>query len=165
MQLIWQKVSIHFIPTSSLADDLIVGMGKTIMLSALIQTARGPEEPEASANNSAKSRQLRLDKSFRPARKQTPQQSKGPYATLIVAPTSLITQWAEELKRSSKPGTLKILVWHGHSRLDLETAMEGDDAVDVVITSYGTLVSEHAKLEKSGSPVFDGGPSKLNSTF
>lgn len=131
-------------------------MGKTIMLSALIQTARGPEEPDLTLNTSAKDHQLRLDKAFRPMKKQAPQQSKGPYATLIVAPASLINQWAEELNRSSRPGTLKNLVWHGQNRFDLAAAMEGDDAVDVVITSYGTLASEHSKAEKSGSPVFDG---------
>lgn len=130
-------------------------MGKTIMLSALIQTARGPEEPDLSGTRPAKRRQLRLDKAFRATRRQTSQQARGPYATLIVAPTSLINQWAEELKRSSKPGTLKTLVWHGQNRLDLEDAMTGEDPVDVVITSYGTLASEH-KSEKSVSPIFDG---------
>ncbi|KAI0756307.1 SNF2 family N-terminal domain-containing protein [Daedaleopsis nitida] len=111
-----------------LADEM--GMGKTIMLSALIQTARAPE-PVAD------------------------QQRKGPAATLIVAPTSLLAQWAEELQRSSKPDTFKVLVWHGQNRLELDSAMDNDTVITVVITSYGTLVSEHAKHEKQSSSVFE----------
>ncbi|KAI0347968.1 hypothetical protein BDW22DRAFT_1319252 [Trametopsis cervina] len=129
--------------------DGVLGMGKTIMLSALIQTARAPEDPLAE-QAPAKRRQLRLDKTFR-AKKW----SKGPSATLIVAPTSLLSQWSEELQRSSKPGTLKVLVWHGQNRLDLESAVEQDGGVDVVVTSYGTLVSEHTRSQKSSSPVFE----------
>ena len=127
-------------------------MGKTIMLSALIQTARKPEDPSAEQSTS-KRRQLRLDKKFRVANRNAP--TKGPSATLIVAPTSLLSQWAEELQRSSKDGTLKTLVWHGQNRLDLEAAVEKVDGVDVVITSYGTLVSEHARSERVSSPIFE----------
>ncbi len=129
-------------------------MGKTIMLSALIQTARTPEDPPAvSQNTTTKRRQLRLDNKFRVKNRNAP--AKGPSATLIVAPTSLLSQWSEELQRSSKPGTLKTLVWHGTNRLDLEAAVEKDDGVDVVITSYGTLVSEHARSERASSPIFE----------
>ncbi|CAL1694577.1 unnamed protein product [Somion occarium] len=136
-----------------LADGM--GMGKTIMLSALIQTARDPEEPLPS-KPSLKPRQLKLNSAFRVASNSSrPSSTKGPSVTLIVAPTSLLNQWSEELHRSSKDGTLKVLVWHGQGRLDLDAAVEGDDAVDVVITSYGTLASEHAKSEKGSSPVFE----------
>ncbi|KAI0640000.1 SNF2 family N-terminal domain-containing protein [Trametes polyzona] len=140
-----------------LADvSVAVGMGKTIMLSALIQTARGPEPPaEIDPGTSSKRRQIKLNSAFRVASKQAPQERKGPSATLIVAPTSLLSQWAEELQRSSKPDTLKVLVWHGQNRLDLDAAVDGEGATDVVITSYGTLVSEHAKHEKQPSPIFE----------
>ena len=87
--------------------------------------------------------------------------TQGPTATLIVAPTSLLTQWQDELLRSSKPDTLKVLVWHGSNRLDLEGMVaqgEGQDAKQVIIiTSYGTLVSEFSKKqgEELISPVFE----------
>lgn len=128
------------------------------MLSALIQTARGPEEPEPEPSRRPKKRrQLKLDKSFRSLTVKAPRKSsKGPSATLVVAPTSLLSQWCEELERSSQAGTLKVIVWHGQGRLDLEAAVEGDNPVDVVITSYGTLASEHAKSEKLSSPVYEG---------
>lgn len=131
------------------------------MLSALIQTNRElePEDPKPQVN--AKNRQLKLNNAFRPAAQQRPKSTKGPSATLIVAPTSLLNQWHEEIQRSSKPGTVKVTVWHGQNRLDLEAAAEGDDDEDnvlrVIVTSYGVLASEHAKGEKSGSslsPVF-----------
>ncbi|KZT73229.1 hypothetical protein DAEQUDRAFT_721807 [Daedalea quercina L-15889] len=142
-----------------LADEM--GMGKTIMLSALIQTARGPEDP-APENPAipSKKRQLNLSRAFRTLKRDPdaiPQ--RGPAATLIVAPTSLLLQWSTELERSSKPGTLKVLVWHSQNRMDLDAALSVDDPVDVVITSYGTLVSEHSKSERSSgsgtSPVFE----------
>jgi DNA repair protein RAD5 len=126
-------------------------MGKTIMLSALIQTNREPEpeDPKAVTRDNGKNRQLKLDNAFRPVSRQRPKSTKGPSATLIVAPTSLLNQWNEEIQRSSKPGTVKAVVWHGQNRLDLEAATEADDEDDevlrVIITSYGVLASEHAK--------------------
>ncbi|KAI5124124.1 hypothetical protein M0805_000937 [Coniferiporia weirii] len=147
------------------ADNLCrgVGMGKTIMVSSLIQTNRGeiageaidvPEEPQ----QRAKHKQLKLDAAFRPTlKKRTTHRSR---ATLIVAPASLLDQWANELRRSSRKGTVNVTVWHGQGREDLEAVIDSDvDAIDVIITSYGTLSSEHAQLEKStsksGVPIFD----------
>ena len=132
-------------------------MGKTIMLSALIQTARDPEPPTPTKKSTApnKRRQLRLDSNFRVAKDDPNRPSIGPSATLIVAPTSLLSQWSEELRRSSKDDTLKVLVWHGQNRLDLE-AMVDQNGVPVVITSYGTLVSEFTRWSaKIASPVFE----------
>lgn len=144
-----------------LTYPLAVGMGKTIMLSALIQTACGPEEPtpEPDTGRISKKRQSKLNNAFQATNKVEKRPRRGPSATLIVAPTSLLSQWSEELGRSSKPGTLKVLVWHSQNRIDLDTILDCDDPVDVVITSYGTLVSEHSKSEKSGGgvmpPVFE----------
>jgi DNA repair protein RAD5 len=143
---------------------VIVGMGKTIMLSALIQTLREPEAPNSTEDtvSTGKNRQLKLNAAFRSAPQRKQQPSKGPSATLIVAPTSLLSQWSEELQRSSKPGTAKVLVWHGQNRLDLEAAIEDDneedESIKIVVTSYGVLASEHAKSEKPGnsqSPIFE----------
>jgi DNA repair protein RAD5 len=151
-------------------------MGKTIMISSLIhcQTHRETEliDPKTAAKDSSKHRQLKLDNAFRPLARQRPKSTQGPCATLIVAPTSLLNQWNEEIQRSSKPGTVKVLVWHGQNRLDLDAAVDADDDHDkllrVIITSYGVLASEHAKGEKSGSspsPVFQSAQRLLKDGF
>lgn len=141
------------------------------MLSALIQTARDPEPPDTSRGTTSRRKQLRLDNAFRKRPEASTSAaapislSKGPSATLIVAPTSLLTQWHDELLRSSKPDTLKVLVWHGQNRLDLESIVDQREGpygkskgADVVITSYGTLMSEFSKSQsenKPSSPVFE----------
>ena len=140
-----------------------VGMGKTIMLSALIQSSLASQEhdEEATLDLPTKEKQLKLNKAFRGVNQRKPEALRPQSATLIVAPTSLLNQWFEELERSSKPGTFNAVVWHGQNRLDLEDWVEpneDDKTIKVVITSYGVLASEHAKTENSSSyrsPVFD----------
>lgn len=129
------------------------------MLSALIHTncEFEPLDPNVTTGDPNKNRQLKLNNAFRPSGRRG-NLTKGPSATLIVAPMSLLNQWSEEIQRSSKPGTVKVLVWHGQNRLDIEAAIEGDDDKDrtirIIVTSYGVLASEHAKGDKS--PVFQG---------
>lgn len=128
------------------------------MLSALIQTSPACDPlTEEAAQSTSMSRQLKLNNAFRPMLQR--KSSKPPSATLIVAPASLLSQWLEEIQRSSKPGTIKALIWHGQNRLDLEAAIEensdDDNSIKVIITSYGVLASEHAKSERSRSPVFE----------
>ncbi|KAJ7044998.1 DNA repair protein RAD5 [Mycena alexandri] len=139
-------------------------LGKTIELAALIHTNCAPDtDRPADEPVPGKQRQLKLNNAFKKVPRRKTQ--RPPSATLIVAPTSLLSQWEGELQRCSKPGTLKIILWHGQNRLDLEDALEedddeeddGDKVIKVVITSYGVLASEHAKSEKSSSksPVFE----------
>lgn len=135
-------------------------MGKTIMISALIQTGH-PLPSDARPEPARKSKQLKLNASFKAVQRKASGPPRPPSATLIVAPTSLLAQWAEELRRSSKKGTLDVLVWHGQNRLDLDSMVDEDDEMKgkqpmkVVVTSYGTLASEHAKSEKYRSPIFE----------
>lgn len=132
----------------------IVGMGKTIILASLIHTNCGPDEAAASSaqgkeKQSSKSRQIRLDTAFKKQPAATSTTSRPSTATLVVAPTSLINQWGEELQRCSAADSLEVHVWHGQNRLDLDAAVDGVDIIQVVVTSYGVLASEHAKYEKS----------------
>jgi hypothetical protein len=215
-------------------------MGKTIMIASLLHTNRfledppslSPPPPSFKPNNQllpdepkekSKPRQVRLQAAFRnhsnakatATNISQPHQGKPkriPSATLIVAPTSLLNQWAEELKRCSKEGIMDVHIWHGHNRFNLyealypdevecidddddepeeieshsdeeiedviivgdsESEAEGGDddewkpnasskraakvkpkkdkrkKIQVVVTSYGVLASEHAKYEKS----------------
>ena len=135
------------------------------MLSALIQTSLPSGEVEEEVNAPTKIKQLKLNSAFRAIDQRKPKASKAPSATLIVAPTSLLNQWAEELERSSKPGTLTIFIWHGTNRSDLEALIEddeddGDKTLKIVITSYGVLASEHAKMDRLSTK-----PLIFNSTF
>ena len=216
---------------------IAVGMGKTIMIASLLHTNRSlpelpfssPPPPSFKPNNrllpdgpkeKSKPRQVRLQAAFKNhsttkfAANDTPRPQQGalkriPSATMVVAPTSLLHQWAEELKRCSKEGTMEVHIWHGHNRFGLyetlypdeveyidvdgeeeeieshsgeededvvmidESEAEGSDdeewkpkgnsrmatkfkskkdnrkKIQVVVTSYGVLASEHAKYEKS----------------
>lgn len=181
-----------------------------------------------------KPRQVRLQVAFKnypnakSAVKDAPRLHQGnqkriPSATLVVAPTSLLSQWEEELRRCSQEGTIDVNVWHGQNRFSLHEALYpdevehiddddeikshsdededvvmvdetgsdvgGDDGdewdpraaskkvpkvklkdkkkkIRVVVTSYGVLVSEHAKYEKSarksGSSVFESPSTNLS---
>jgi len=140
-------------------------MGKSIMVSSLIHTNRGPDtvqSPDAESSGQRPKHTRNQEtlqfiskpvKGKQRASKDTPE---GPCATLIVAPLSLLAQWKSELDRSSQNGTLKTMIYHGTSRGEVDTLVdsEGGDRVDVVITSYGTLSSEHAKFLRGGSSSF-----------
>ncbi|KIM47670.1 hypothetical protein M413DRAFT_22297 [Hebeloma cylindrosporum] len=154
----------YFNPGGILAkfpDYSEMGMGKTIMLSALIQTSLPPNEPSEEQGLRSKTKQLKLNNAFRAVNQRTPQSLAPPSATLIVAPTSLLNQWLEELRRSSKPDTFDVFVWHGQNRLDLDTLLDDEEnnkTIKVVITSYGVLASEHAKMDQRSntkSPIFE----------
>jgi DNA repair protein RAD5 len=132
------------------------------MLSALIQSSLASQEhEEATLDLSTKEKQLKLNKAFRAVNQRKSEILKPQSATLIVAPTSLLKQWLEELERSTKSGTFNAVVWHGQNRLDLEDLVEqneDDKTIKVDITSYGVLASEHAKTQNSSnyrSPVFE----------
>ncbi|KZS91640.1 hypothetical protein SISNIDRAFT_456554, partial [Sistotremastrum niveocremeum HHB9708] len=127
-----------------------VGMGKTIQMISLILTNRTypPELEEADQELAAKNKKpLRLGKAFEVLGDRAPR--KRTNSTLIIAPTSLLNQWETEIQRACERGTLKTLVWHGSTRLDLEDALEDGEGVDVVITSYGVLGSEWSKQRRS----------------
>lgn len=118
------------------------------MVASLIHANNKPEPLLDSTNAKP---QLTLDKSFQP--KDHPLSSQlGPSATLIIAPVSLLGQWRSELIRCSVGASLQPTIWHGSSR----GAVNVDSGADVIITSYGTLATEHAKCLKTGgySPLY-----------
>jgi DNA repair protein RAD5 len=149
------------------------------MLASLIHTNReGEAEPDSKADSNdqegepvakrPKFRQITLSKQWTPIQKQqqtSPEVQKPPHATLVVCPVSLAKQWQEELGRMSVEGSLITKLWYGNERGDLDVLLSGEkeERVDVVITSYGTLASEHSKWMKNreksnyeGGGLFDG---------
>lgn len=122
------------------------------MIASLLHTNSAPE-PAHSSSTSKNRPQLTLDKSFRPKMRRSSSPERGPSATLIIAPVSLLGQWRSEITRCSVNGSLLPTLWHGASR----GAVNVNSGVDVIITSYGTLAAEHAKILKGGSsPLYDG---------
>ncbi|KAL0937742.1 swi snf family dna-dependent atpase [Colletotrichum truncatum] len=68
---------------------------------------------------------------------------KSPKTTLIVAPLSLIRQWEDEIKKKIKSShALSVHVYHNTQKIKATELMK----FDVVLTTYGTLVSEKKKL-------------------
>jgi superfamily II DNA or RNA helicase len=103
-----------------LADDM--GLGKTIQVLALL-VDRHRQRP--SANGST-----------------TPAEAKRPaIPSLAVVPRSLIFNWVEEAKRFAP--TLRVLNYTG---LDRRSALEQFNDHDLVVTTYGTLRRDAARL-------------------
>lgn len=81
---------------------------------------------------------------------------------LVVAPVAAVLQWKQEIERFTKPGSLKVHVYHGSKRSKGTTrsdygGVEIENA-DVVITTYPTLEAEYRKTAsafKSKCPYCD----------
>ncbi|KAI1503326.1 RAD5-like protein [Biscogniauxia marginata] len=125
-----------------LADEM--GLGKTIQMLSLIHSHKS----EAVVGNTA----AKIDSVNRLAR--LPSSSHGvlsaPKTTLVIAPMSLLAQWQSEAENASKDGTLKSMVYYGTDKTDNLRALCCDaslsSAPDVVITSYGVVLSEFNQI-------------------
>ncbi|KAM0788905.1 hypothetical protein ACM66B_002987 [Microbotryomycetes sp. NB124-2] len=136
-----------------LADEM--GLGKTIMIASLLHTALPQVGDETSSEDSdqgsdggvsRRKRATAMQSKLKGSDGKLAQHSSDrryksgrPKATLVIAPMTLIGQWCEELQRSSKEG-LNVLMYYGSNRTDLQD--EIDSGIDVVVTSYGVLVSD-----------------------
>lgn len=98
-----------------LADDM--GLGKTVQTIALLLAVKSAVEKDAKADGTKK------------------------FKALIVAPTSVVTNWERELDKFAP--SLNHMVWHGADRK--QRADELEDA-DIVITSYALLRRDEALL-------------------
>ncbi|OJD17869.1 hypothetical protein AJ78_02041 [Emergomyces pasteurianus Ep9510] len=129
-----------------LADEM--GLGKTIEMLSLMHS----HKPEV-----IKSRPAGFDSlsgaSFNPSRPVA-----VPYTTLVVAPTSLLSQWESEAMKASKEGSLKALVYYGSDKtVDLRKLCSNPtSAPNLIITSYGVVRSEHSQLSSRPSVASSG---------
>ncbi|KAK4941128.1 DNA helicase rad5 [Elasticomyces elasticus] len=129
-----------------LADEM--GLGKTIEIYALIHSNRSPAELEGADKSVTSVNHL----------PRLPQSSTeivpAPYTTLVVAPMSLLAQWESEAVKCSKPGTLKTMVYYGSEKtVNLQTlcsAANAASAPNVIITSYGIVLSEFGQVSAAG---------------
>eukprot|EP00178_Gracilaria_changii_P001837 TRINITY_DN125_c0_g2_i1.p1 TRINITY_DN125_c0_g2~~TRINITY_DN125_c0_g2_i1.p1 ORF type:complete len:908 (-),score=186.98 TRINITY_DN125_c0_g2_i1:2791-5514(-) len=68
--------------------------------------------------------------------------------SLIVAPTSVLSQWAGEFEERIEAGFRpKVLLYHGRNRRKMAPLLFKND---VVITSYGVLANEYPKILQRG---------------
>ena len=114
-----------------------MGLGKTIEMLSLIHTHRNEVPRDDSSTTVNKLPRLS---------KNSTSVERAPYTTLVVAPMSLLAQWASEAEKASKAGTLKILVYYGPDKsINLQKLCceaNGANAPNVIITSYGVILSE-----------------------
>ncbi|KAL3467363.1 SNF2 family N-terminal domain-containing protein [Aspergillus heterothallicus] len=126
-----------------LADDM--GLGKTVQAIALMLTNQKPKD--GSRRRPAMfeyDEDSDDDNEEKESRKLPPGLSKS---TLVVAPLALIKQWESEIKtKVEAPMKLRVLVYHGNARAKSTDSLED---YDVVITTYGTLTSEHNAVSKN----------------
>ena len=107
-----------------LADDM--GLGKTVQTIALMLYVKS------------------LDEKAEEAKKSTaPSGKKRKFRALIVAPTSVVTNWLREMDKFAP--SLKHALWHGAERKEREDELEG---ADVVVTSYALLRRDEELLAK-----------------
>lgn len=132
-----------------LADEM--GLGKTIEMLALIHSHTSPEQQ---ALSSSASNALDSVNSLPRLPKTTNAIEHAPATTLVIAPMSLLAQWASEAEKASLPGTLKTLVYYGSEKaVNLQTICSTSNlasAPNVIITSYGTVLSEHTSPRPGG---------------
>ena len=129
-----------------LADEM--GLGKTIEIYSLIHSHLSQEALAARSKSATSVNQLpRLAQSSSSV-------EPAPCTTLVVAPMSLLAQWESEAVKSSKPGTLRTLVYYGGEKANnlqtLCSATNASSAPHVIITSYGIVLSEFNQVAAAG---------------
>ncbi|KAJ2902648.1 DNA repair protein rad5 [Zalerion maritima] len=125
-----------------LADEM--GLGKTIQMLSLVHSHRSPVAIES--RKRVKSHLPRL-----------PSNSSAilaaPCTTLVVAPMSLLAQWQSETENASHEGTIRSLVYYGADKnINLQSLCSEANAAsapDIVITSYGVVLSEFTQVANS----------------
>lgn len=132
-----------------LADEM--GLGKTIEMLSLIHTHKSPEHENITDDDT----DVQVDAVSSLARQPMASNTirKAPATTLVVAPMSLLAQWASEAEKASKAGTLKVLVYYGSEKgVNLQTICCGSNvssAPNIIITSYGVVLSEFNSVANS----------------
>ena len=149
--MVWQINSPFF--DLRAADIVIIemGLGKTIEMLSLIHSNKSPLAPKNSSTVS----------SLPKLQMQSSEVEFAPCTTLVVAPMSLLAQWQSEAEKASALGTMKTLVYYGTDKnVNLQMLCSGSNAgsaPNLVITSYGTVLSEFNSVTSRGGNRGDSG--------
>ncbi|ODQ61506.1 hypothetical protein WICANDRAFT_91048 [Wickerhamomyces anomalus NRRL Y-366-8] len=106
-----------------LADEM--GLGKTVSTLALIHNA--PFDKDYDVQNAIEERYASR-------------------TTLIVVPTSLLSQWQDEFNKANNSDGSVFVYYGTESGKDLKAQLCGDSPPMVVLTTYGTIQHEWSKL-------------------
>ena len=130
-----------------LADEM--GLGKTIEMLSLMHSQRSETDLQASK------RSVPDVNSLPRLKRMNSGLESGPCTTLVVAPMSLLAQWESEAAKASKAGSLRTLMYYGSDRgvslRNICSATNAASAPNLIITSYGTVLSEYTSLGSSGN--------------
>ena len=147
-----------------LADEM--GLGKTIEMLSLVHSHIAPEWRDVldtGVGSGGKNGAPAVDAVGGLTRqpKRLADVVPAPCTTLVVAPMSLLAQWASEAEKASHPNTLKTLVYYGTDKnIDLQTLCSPTNAANapnLIITSYGTVLSEYNAAASTASSNTDNG--------
>ncbi|KAM7218382.1 DNA repair protein rad5 [Rhypophila decipiens] len=131
-----------------LADEM--GLGKTIQMLSLVHSHRSDVALQARHPATGTDAASINDLPRLPTITGRTGVVDAPCTTLVVAPMSLLAQWQSEAARASKEGTLRSIVYYGPDKnLDLPALCceaNAANAPDVIITSYGIVLSEFGQL-------------------
>ena len=127
-----------------LADEM--GLGKTIQMLGLIHSHRSEAAHKARLTSGGISSVNQLPR----LGANSPSVLDAPCTTLVIAPMSLLAQWQSEAEKASQSGTLKIELYYGNEKTSNLQALccgaNASAAPDVVITSYGIVLSEFTSI-------------------
>ena len=139
-----------------LADEM--GLGKTIQMLSLIHSHRSEFAHQARSANGGITSVNQLPR----VGNTTGTVLDAPCTTLVIAPMSLLAQWQSEAEKASKVGTMKISLYYGNEKADnlqaLCCAGNATCAPDIVVTSYGIVLSEFTSIvAKNGDKTWHNG--------
>ncbi|KFA77491.1 hypothetical protein S40288_04268 [Stachybotrys chartarum IBT 40288] len=122
-----------------LADEM--GLGKTIQMLSLVHSHRSENARATRLSGITNVNQLaRLGANHSTV-------VDAPCTTLVIAPMSLLAQWQSEAEKASKEGSMKIELYYGTEKSNnLRSLCCSASAPDLVITSYGVVLSEFSSI-------------------
>ncbi|KAJ5227097.1 DNA repair protein rad5 [Penicillium citrinum] len=124
-----------------LADEM--GLGKTIEMLSLVHSNKSEPRTDTSKGISSVNDLARVPDSSTAV-------IQAPYTTLVVAPTSLLSQWESEAMKASAPGEMRVLMYYGAEKSvnlrDICCESKHASAPHLIVTSYGVVLSEFRQL-------------------